>query len=114
MFSPSNNKLTLTFPKVQKGKEPTEDCFKQKIVIGSCKVMDSKLEKPVSFDVIIPKDDKFGVDVAKGSVAAGTETVVTFTYKPPEMDKLIVSIEGCRKVLGCSRMWGSGRRSRWI
>lgn len=61
--------------------------------------MDTKLEKPVSFEVIMPKDDKFTVDNPKGTVTPGVETIITFTYKPPEADKFIVIIGLFRKIL---------------
>lgn len=40
---------------------------------------------------IIQKDDRFQCDNLKGVVAAGTETVVTFTYKPEPLDPMLVS-----------------------
>lgn len=34
--------------------------------------MDTKLQKPTAFQVIMTKDDRFTVDQPKGSVAPGT------------------------------------------
>lgn len=39
----------------------------------------------------MPKDDRFSCDNPKGTAAPGSETIVTFTYKPPEVDPLIVT-----------------------
>ena len=38
----------------------------------------------------MPKDDRFSCDNLKGTATAGAEIIVTFTYKPPEVDPLIV------------------------
>jgi hypothetical protein len=38
----------------------------------------------------MPKDDRFTCDNLKGTAAPGAETIVTFTFKPPEIDQLIV------------------------
>lgn len=54
----------------------------RRIVIGKCKLLDPKLEKPVNFEVLLNKDDKFFVcDNVKGTVAPGNEVVVMFTFK---------------------------------
>lgn len=59
----------------------------RKIVCSNCKMYsDPKLEKPVSYEIIMPKDDKNYFDCdkkAKGTVNAGNEDVITFTFKPP-------------------------------
>lgn len=31
-----------------------EECFKRKLIIGSCKLQDPKQEKPTNFEVIMP------------------------------------------------------------
>lgn len=58
----------------------------------------------MAFEVIMPKDDKFAVDNPKGTVTPGVETIITFTYKPPEADKFIVIMLLFRKILTCLNM----------
>lgn len=44
------------------------------MIIGNCKLLDNKLEKPSGFDIIMPKDDKSGFfqcDNLKGTISAG-------------------------------------------
>ena len=108
VFGASNNKILLQFMKLTGGVEDGEGCFKQKIVIGSCKLVDPKLEKPTNFEVLMPKDDRFTVDQQKGTVAPGSEAVVTFTFKPPESDQSIVSISSFRPILVSCRTSDSG------
>jgi len=40
----------------------------------------------------MPKDDRFQCDNMKGAATPGTQTVVTFTYKPEQPDPLIAKI----------------------
>lgn len=75
-----------------------DECFKRKLVVGSCKLLDPKSEKPTNFEFIMPviiniiqKDDRFQCDNLKGTAAPGTETVVTFTYKPEPVDPILVN-----------------------
>jgi hypothetical protein len=51
------------------------------------------MEKPVNYELVMGKDDRFSCDQVKGTVAAGTETVLTFTFKPPEQDPFLTKIE---------------------
>ena len=79
-----------------------EKCYKRKIIIGNCKLDDSKLEKNGNYEVILDKDcPYFTCDNPKGSINAGQELVITFGYKKPERDDLIKDIE-CLKGIG---MW---------
>lgn len=65
----------------------------RQIAISSCRLTDVKMEKPCSFE-ITPKanDPYFECDIPKGSVAGGTETIVTFKFKPPQVDTLLKDI----------------------
>ena len=99
-YGPNNKTIILEFQKTNPANETQpEECFKRKLVIGSCKLLDSKLQKPTNFQFIIPvithlfqKDDRFQCDNPKGVAAPGAQTVVTFTYKPEPIDPLIVHI----------------------
>jgi len=62
----------VEFTKID-GSQPTpaERSLKRKLVLGSCKLLDPKLEKPTNFEVIMPKDDRFSCDNLKGTAAPG-------------------------------------------
>ena len=71
-----------------------EDCFRQKLIIGNCKLIDSKLEKNINYEVIIPKEDiYFSCDNPKGSVNSGNEVIVAFNFKKPPPDPILGHIE---------------------
>jgi hypothetical protein len=85
---------------------------------------DAKLDKAVAYDIVLPKDDRsnyFTCDKLKGTVNAGSNPeVITFTFKPPHVDKNIVNflILFCkyflwhRRALRHYRASGSGLNSR--
>lgn len=54
IFSPSNNRFILEFVKPKEGDEKNEFCFARKIVVGNCRLMDPKNEKPTSFEITMP------------------------------------------------------------
>ncbi|CAK81749.1 unnamed protein product (macronuclear) [Paramecium tetraurelia] len=88
-----NNKIMLEFEKLK------EEDNSRKIVIGSCKLLDPKMEKPVNYEVILSKDEKYFVcDNQKGAIQPGNEVVITFTFKPPQPDQFIASIEALKKI----------------
>ena len=67
----------------------------KKFVIGNTKVYnDPKLEKPLTYEIALPKDDKSGYfdsdKKGKGTVNSGHEDVITFTFKPQVTDPFIV------------------------
>lgn len=70
------------------------------IAISSCRLTDVKMEKPCSFE-ITPRgaDPYFECDVPKGAVPGGQEAIVTFKFKPPQVDTLLKDI-GALKGLG--------------
>lgn len=74
----------------------------RKITIGNCKIYsDAKLEKPVNFEVTMPKDEKnnyFTCDNLKIAVAPGSETIVSFKFTPPQKDEFIADVEALKGV----------------
>lgn len=91
IYGPSNKTIVLEYPRSE------EKTTQKKLVIGSCRLLDNKLEKPTTFEIVLPvtphpikKDDRFQCDNPKGVAAPGTETTVTFTYKTEDADPLIV------------------------
>lgn len=88
--------------KVEDKSKLDEKCFVRKITIGNCKVYsDSKLEKPVQFEVSMPKDDKnnyFTCDNMKTAVNSGTEIVVSFKFTPPKKDEFIADVEALKGI----------------
>lgn len=93
VYTHLNNKIILEFEKLKE----TDNV--RKLVIGSCKLLDPKAEKPTNFEVLLPKDDKYFVcDNLKGAVTAGNETVISFVFKPPQSDPFIAPIEELKKI----------------
>ena len=56
VLSPNNRTVALEFTRVVEGVKD-EKCFQRKLVVGSCRLLDSKLEKPTSFEIIMPVAD---------------------------------------------------------
>jgi hypothetical protein len=55
IFGPTNKTILLEFEKMLfEGQDNKEQCFKRKITIGSCKLLDPKNEKPTNFEIIMP------------------------------------------------------------
>ena len=101
IFSPSNSKIMLDFTKIKVEDSKTEaskldpKCFIRKIMVGNCKIYsDAKLEKAVTYDIVMPREDKsnfFTCDKFKGIVAAGTQPeVISFIFKPPSGNETLV------------------------
>jgi hypothetical protein len=73
--------------------------FTRKISIGSCKLLDAKLEKNGAFEFNPPGDEKyFECDNPKGALSGGQETVISFTFKPPDVDPLLKEIKEVRSI----------------
>jgi len=49
-----NPRIILEFSKQKEGEQAGESCFIRKIVVGSCRLLDSKLEKPSNFEIVMP------------------------------------------------------------
>ena len=72
------------------------------ILIGNCRLLDAKLEKPGNYEVFppnVPEKTYFDCDQPKGTVAGGNESVVTFSFTPPKGDELLKGI-GALKGIG--------------
>lgn len=86
-------RFILTFVKDASGlsQELQEQTRQRKIVIGNCKLNNSKNDKAGSFEIIMPKveNNLFTCDVAKGNVAPGAEQRITFAFNPPPNDPLL-------------------------
>ena len=55
IYGPNNKQIILKFTKVKEGDgEEDESCFKKKLSIGSCKLLDPKNEKPTNFEFVMP------------------------------------------------------------
>lgn len=54
-LGPNNKTIVLEFQKIDpKSQTNPENCYKRKLTIGSCKLLDPKAEKPTSFELIMP------------------------------------------------------------
>ena len=79
--------------------EEREKMSIRKILIGSCKLLDNKLEKNGAYDIVPPADEKyFECDIPKGNIVAGQETIIKFKFKPPEVDPLLKEIKEVRSI----------------
>jgi len=100
VYGCGNNRILLEFKKMANKDDKDEECFVRKLALGSSKLLDPKSEKPTTFEVILPKEEKqvyFACDLMKDTVPAGSSKTVTFTFKPPQRDAFIgniVALEG--------------------
>ena len=88
ILSPSNNQIILQFSKNIDESDISEGQIR-KLILGNCKLLDSKNEKNSAYEITMPKDDKFGYfscDNLKGAVTAGQEITVNFKFKHPQLD----------------------------
>lgn len=74
---------------------------KRQLLIGNCRLADVKLEKAGTYEFTQPNtaEKYFECDLMRGTVAGGTEQVVTFTFNPPKTDELLKNI-GALKGIG--------------
>lgn len=79
--------------------EEREKMTFRRVVIGSCKLLDPKLEKNGAFEFVAPPGEKyFECDNPKGVISGGQETVVTFKFNPPDVDPLLKGIKEVRSI----------------
>ena len=84
----------------------------RKIVIGNCKLKNTPMEKNGAYELVAKvsnlnhfntnyqKEDKyFECDLPKNPVNSGTEAIITFKFKPPQVDQLLQDI-GALKGIG--------------
>ena len=95
-------RFELTFVKDAPGLTPEQiELTKQrKIVIGNCKLNDSKSDKAGAFEISMPKveNNLFVCDMVKGNLAPGAEQKVTFTFNPLPADPLLGELEVLRGI----------------
>lgn len=48
IYGPSNKTIVLEYPRSE------EKTTQKKLVIGSCRLLDNKLEKPTTFEIVLP------------------------------------------------------------
>ena len=53
IFGPNNKTIVLEFTRITEGNKD-EKCLMRKLAVGSCKLLDNKMEKPTNFEVILP------------------------------------------------------------
>jgi len=71
----------------------------RKILLGSCKMNDPKMEKNGTYEITPPKEDKFfECDNMKGGLNGGQEQIIKFTFKPPPVDPLLKGIQALRGI----------------
>lgn len=70
------------------------------ILIGNCRLLDTKLEKAGSYEVNPPgnADKYFECDQPKGAVAGGAEQIVKFIFSPPQTDELLKDITALKGI----------------
>lgn len=80
--------------------EQIEHTKQRKIVIGNCKLNDSKSDKAGAFEINMPKveNNLFVCDMVKGNLAPGAEQKVTFTFNPLPADPLLTELEVLRGI----------------
>lgn len=73
--------------------EEREKIFIWKLLIGNCKLEDSKMEKNANFELVPQAGEKyFSCDMMKGQVNSGQETIVSIKFNPPKQDPLLKDI----------------------
>lgn len=69
--------------------------------MGSCKLLDSKMEKAVNYEIVLPGGENasyFTCDNPRGVAGAGQKQTISFNFKPPEMDPFIENIEAFKGI----------------
>ena len=99
-------RIFLEFARDEDIKEAKNDFEKIKnrvrqLLIGNCRLIDNKLEKPGNFEINPPAnaDKYFECEMPKGTVTAGQETLIKFNFNPPQSDELLKNI-GALKGIG--------------
>lgn len=66
----------------------------RQILLGNCRLIDNKLEKPGNFEINPPAtaDKYFECDIPKGTVAGGQEQLIKFNFTPPQADEILRGI----------------------
>jgi hypothetical protein len=95
--------ITLEFIRSDLTEELTDEerqkMFVRKVLIGSCKLLDNKLEKNGAYEFNPPPNDKyFECDNPKGAIGGGQEVIVSFKFNPPEVDPLLKDIQEVRSI----------------
>lgn len=79
-----------------------EDREKQtvrKLLLGNCKLEDSKMEKNANYELTPPGDNQyFSCDIPKGALNSGQELVAEIKFTPPELDPLLSGIDSLRGI----------------
>ena len=71
----------------------------RKLLLGSCRMMDNKMEKNGAYEVTPGKEDKFfECDNLKGTLAGNQEVILKFTFKPPPQDALLKGISALKGI----------------
>ena len=79
--------------------EEREKRYERRVLVGGGRLLDPKLEKNGAFEFNPPGDDPyFECDNPKGVIASGQEVVVTFKFKPPEVDPLLKNIQEVKSI----------------
>ena len=95
-------RFELTFVKEATGLSPEqqEQTRQRKLMIGNCKLNDSKSDKAGAFEINMPKveNNLFVCDMVKGNLAPGAEQKVTFTFNPLPADPLLGELEVLRGI----------------
>lgn len=100
---PQPNEIILEFIRSENpddlSQEDREKMYTRKVTLGSCKLLDPKMEKNGAFDLIPPAGEKyFECDNPKGALSGGNEVVVSFKFNPPEVDPLLKDIPEVRSI----------------
>lgn len=98
-------KIVLEFLRDEEAESIQDNQFERdknrirKILVGSCKLMDPKLEKNGAYEITPSKDDKyFECDNLKGNVNGGQEIIIKFTFNPPKGDPLLKGIQALKGI----------------
>lgn len=71
----------------------------RRIVLGSCKLLDNKLEKNGQYEIAPGKDAQyFECDQPKGAISPGQEIIVKFTFNHPKVDPLLKDIAALKGI----------------
>lgn len=63
------------------------------LMLGSCRLMDIKLEKNGTFEFLAKTQDPyFECDMPRGALNGGNEQLVKFKFNPPKVDTLLKDI----------------------
>lgn len=102
--SDEKKRIVLEFSRMDVSPENLSDEEREKqtvrkLLLGNCKLEDSKMEKNANYELTPPGDNQyFSCDIPKGALNSGQEFVAEIKFTPPELDPLLSGIDSLRGI----------------